>query len=452
VRWGGRWDGQAITHDVANFVRSWTFAARCRARSARRGTCRTELGAPLAPLAPPAPVRTPTHLFAPGPPTPPELIRDLYDRLSGSRSRRRPAHSEAVRAGRRGDLQRCGCGSCCSWRRSAVGPTTVFARPKTRQRPASVEVAPKERAAADGAAAGARGRDRSHRASAARGDRSRRARIRSQPSRPTRQSHAGWRRTISCGTSPASSRRLRKTAASRGIWKCCGHRKPFAVQQSGGRTTIDPRSYRRYDAMATAIGSLDPGASAKLYSIFRPRLREAYGELGFPNTPFDTTLEDALVTLVSTPVPDGPIDVVSQGRDLRVCRSAARGARAGTEAAAADGTRECAGGQGQASRDRHRAGHRRRSTEGLTQSGVTIPASASTADRAIGRVAWRCQRDRPHQTSKPGFEAMRQHFVAHPHEREVTLAATQEVHPLSRFAHPPRDEWAQRRRPSRALR
>ena len=88
---------------------------------------------------------------------------------------------------------------------------------------------------------------------------------------------------------------------------------PFAVQQAGGRTTIDPRSYRRYDAMAAAIGSLDPGASAKLYSIFRPRLGEAYGELGFPNTPFDATLEDALVTLVRTPVPDGPIDVVPKG-------------------------------------------------------------------------------------------------------------------------------------------
>jgi hypothetical protein len=88
---------------------------------------------------------------------------------------------------------------------------------------------------------------------------------------------------------------------------------PFAVQQSGGRTTIDPRSYRRYDAIAGAIGSLDPGASAKLYSIFRPRLAEAYGELGFPNTPFDSTLEDALVAIVSTPVPDGPIDVVPKG-------------------------------------------------------------------------------------------------------------------------------------------
>ena len=88
---------------------------------------------------------------------------------------------------------------------------------------------------------------------------------------------------------------------------------PFAVKSSEGRLTIDPRSYRRYDAIAAAVGSLDARASARVYSIFRPRLGEAYAELGFPNTPFDATLEDALVTLVATPVPDGPIEVVPRG-------------------------------------------------------------------------------------------------------------------------------------------
>ncbi len=88
---------------------------------------------------------------------------------------------------------------------------------------------------------------------------------------------------------------------------------PFSVQQSGGRMTIDPRSYRRYDAIAAAVGSLDAHASAALYSTFRPRITEAYAELGFPNTPIDPTLEDALVTLVSTPVPDGPIEVTPRG-------------------------------------------------------------------------------------------------------------------------------------------
>jgi Protein of unknown function (DUF3014) len=87
---------------------------------------------------------------------------------------------------------------------------------------------------------------------------------------------------------------------------------PFSVQMSGGRM-IDSRSYRRYDAIAAAVGSLDPRASATLYSTFRPRISEAYAELGFPNTPFDATLEDALVTLVSTPVPDGPIEVTPRG-------------------------------------------------------------------------------------------------------------------------------------------
>jgi hypothetical protein len=89
--------------------------------------------------------------------------------------------------------------------------------------------------------------------------------------------------------------------------------KPFSVQHSGGRVTIDPRSYRRYDAIAAAVASVDARAGANLYSMFRPRLTDAYKELGFPDTPFDATLEDALVTLVSTPVPDGPIEVIPRG-------------------------------------------------------------------------------------------------------------------------------------------
>ena len=88
---------------------------------------------------------------------------------------------------------------------------------------------------------------------------------------------------------------------------------PFSVQHSGGRVTIDPRSYRRYDAVAAAVASVDARAGASLYSTFRPRLGDAYKELGFPDTPFDATLEDALVTVVSTPVPDGPIEVVPRG-------------------------------------------------------------------------------------------------------------------------------------------
>jgi Protein of unknown function (DUF3014) len=88
---------------------------------------------------------------------------------------------------------------------------------------------------------------------------------------------------------------------------------PFSAQHSGGRVTIDPRSYRRYEAIATAVGSLDARAAATLYSTFKPRLGEAYAELGFPDTPFDGTLEDALVTLIATPVPDDPVEVIARG-------------------------------------------------------------------------------------------------------------------------------------------
>jgi hypothetical protein len=99
----------------------------------------------------------------------------------------------------------------------------------------------------------------------------------------------------------------RGVAAHLGVVRPVG---PFIVRASGGRLVIDPRSYRRYDAIATAVSSLEARSCASLYATFRPRLGEAYAELGFPNTPFDATLEDALVTLVSTPVPDDPIEVI----------------------------------------------------------------------------------------------------------------------------------------------
>jgi hypothetical protein len=112
------------------------------------------------------------------------------------------------------------------------------------------------------------------------------------------------------------TRVVQAIAEDRGVGGLLGvvrPKRPFAVQTSGRRLVIDPHSYQRYDAIATAVTSLDAQATASLYSTFRPRLNEAYAELGFPNTPFDATLEDALVTLVSTPVPDGPIEVVPSG-------------------------------------------------------------------------------------------------------------------------------------------
>ena len=85
----------------------------------------------------------------------------------------------------------------------------------------------------------------------------------------------------------------------------------FRVLERGGDLIIDPRSYARYDALAAAAASMDPAGSARLYATLKPRIDEASRELG--NSPFDRTFERAIVLLLSTPVPDGPIRVEPRG-------------------------------------------------------------------------------------------------------------------------------------------
>jgi hypothetical protein len=87
----------------------------------------------------------------------------------------------------------------------------------------------------------------------------------------------------------------------------------FLVREDGEDLSIDPRSYQRYDTVADAMASIDPAGAAKLYATVKPRIEEAYGELGRPDTTFDRTLERALVTLLRTPVLDEPVAVEPHG-------------------------------------------------------------------------------------------------------------------------------------------
>jgi hypothetical protein len=86
----------------------------------------------------------------------------------------------------------------------------------------------------------------------------------------------------------------------------------FAVVERGGATYVDPKSYERYDGVASAVASIDPAGAAKLYATLKPRIEEAYAELGVQST-FDQTLERAIVTLLKTPVIDDPIRVEPLG-------------------------------------------------------------------------------------------------------------------------------------------
>jgi len=71
----------------------------------------------------------------------------------------------------------------------------------------------------------------------------------------------------------------------------------FRVVERGDQLYIDRRSCERYDGLAAATAaSIDPAGAARLYATLKPRIEEAYRDLGAPpDTPFDRTLERAML-------------------------------------------------------------------------------------------------------------------------------------------------------------
>lgn len=81
----------------------------------------------------------------------------------------------------------------------------------------------------------------------------------------------------------------------------------FAVRQSDGEIWLDPASYRRYDGLAGAVEEVDGRGVARFYATVKPRIDEAYRELGAPDGDFDRTLERAIVMLLRTPIVEGDV-------------------------------------------------------------------------------------------------------------------------------------------------
>ena len=94
---------------------------------------------------------------------------------------------------------------------------------------------------------------------------------------------------IADGRTPASH--LRPLAPSR----------PFVAAPRGDGFVVDPRSYARYDAVADTVASLDASGLARIYATLRPRLQEAYRELGYPDGNIDVAIERAIERLLRTP-------------------------------------------------------------------------------------------------------------------------------------------------------
>lgn len=85
---------------------------------------------------------------------------------------------------------------------------------------------------------------------------------------------------------------------------------PFVISRAGGRRTIDPAGYRRYDGLVGTVTSIDASAVARVYKTIRPRLNEAYRKMGHPGGDVDGAVKQALDILIDTPVIRQPIAVV----------------------------------------------------------------------------------------------------------------------------------------------
>lgn len=77
----------------------------------------------------------------------------------------------------------------------------------------------------------------------------------------------------------------------------------FTVRETAGGTFIDPASYRRYDSYADAVAGLDPRGTARLYATLKPRIADAYKDLGYPDGNIDGALARAITLLLRTPEP-----------------------------------------------------------------------------------------------------------------------------------------------------
>jgi hypothetical protein len=87
---------------------------------------------------------------------------------------------------------------------------------------------------------------------------------------------------------------------------------PFGVVEASGGIMIDTRGYNRYNDLAAAVDSINPDGAAKLYSMLKPRIEDAYRDLGY-QTPFDRALETAIVRLLEAPAAEGDLTLVSRG-------------------------------------------------------------------------------------------------------------------------------------------
>lgn len=87
----------------------------------------------------------------------------------------------------------------------------------------------------------------------------------------------------------------------------------FQVAETQGKSTIDPRSYERYEPVARVMGSLDVQGSARAWRELKPLVDRVYVEIAPPGRTFEQTFAQAIQHLLDVPVPSGDVEVAPRG-------------------------------------------------------------------------------------------------------------------------------------------
>ncbi len=80
----------------------------------------------------------------------------------------------------------------------------------------------------------------------------------------------------------------------------------FKAVKKGGILVPSPEGFKRYDAVADAVATLDAQGAAKLVNAADPLFQQACSELGAMNCSFKDSLLRAIHRLASAPVPVDP--------------------------------------------------------------------------------------------------------------------------------------------------
>ena len=84
----------------------------------------------------------------------------------------------------------------------------------------------------------------------------------------------------------------------------------FTADGDEMHATLDARNFERYEPMVTAINKLDIQQLAEVYVHYYPLFQQSYENLGYPNGYFNDRLVQVIDSLLATPEPSGPIELV----------------------------------------------------------------------------------------------------------------------------------------------